>query len=82
MRLEFGAFAARKLLRALPEEGGADRQARAYREYNHLNRAREEADKGSANVFAVLPLPSSHCIDETPDVRGCNDLTGEYSFDM
>ena len=41
VRLEFGAFAARKLLRALPGEGGADRQARAYREYNLLKRAPE-----------------------------------------
>ena len=33
-------------------------------------------------MFAALPVPIVHCIDETPDDPAYNDLTGEYIIEL
>ena len=77
-----GTFVARKLIVKRPGEGRAQIRDRAFREYDFMKLARDDPRDSVGHVFAALPVPIVHCIDETPDDPAYNDLTGEYIIEL
>ena len=61
-----GAFVARKLIVKHPAEGAIQIRDSTFREYEFWKLARDDPRDSAGHVLAALPVPSAHCIDETP----------------